>query len=175
MVNAEQEITITPVKVLNYGSLTMTSLSPSQELPPEMKCQVTCEASGRESKSLGERNPRSLSLFGVKEGRRIGHGGPGKVWFCYLLNPQLKVFPQLFSLSHWLLFLCYFFIFLKYIYLFIFWLCWVFVAARGLSLVVESGGYSSLWCVGFSLWWLLLLRSTGSRCAGFSSCVTRAQ
>ena len=29
---------------------------------------------------------------------------------------------------------------------------------------------SLLWCVGFSLWWLLLLRSTGSRHAGFSSC-----
>ena len=57
------------------------------------------------------------------------------------------------------------------IYLFIlfiyFWLRWVFVAARGLSLVVVSGGYSSLQCAGFSLWWLLLLRSTGSRHAGF--------
>ena len=28
---------------------------------------------------------------------------------------------------------------------------------------------SSLWCAGFSLWWLLLLRSTGSRRAGFSN------
>ena len=34
---------------------------------------------------------------------------------------------------------------------------------RGLSLVAVSGGYSSLRCAGFSLWWLLLLRSTGSR------------
>ena len=57
-----------------------------------------------------------------------------------------------------------FVLFLVLINLFIyFWLCWVSVAARGLSLVVVSGGYSSLWCVGFSLWWLLLLRSTGSR------------
>ena len=40
----------------------------------------------------------------------------------------------------------------------------------GLSLVAVSGGSSSLWCVGFSLRWLLLLRSTGSRRAGFSSC-----
>ena len=31
-----------------------------------------------------------------------------------------------------------------------------------------------MWCVGFSLQWLLLLRSTGSRCAGFSSCGSRA-
>ena len=29
--------------------------------------------------------------------------------------------------------------------------------------------------VGFSSRWLLLLRSTGSRCAGFSSCGTWAQ
>ena len=46
---------------------------------------------------------------------------------------------------------------------FYFWLCWVFVAARGLSLVAASGGYSSLRCAGFSSQWLLLLRSTGSR------------
>ena len=33
----------------------------------------------------------------------------------------------------------------KFIYLiYLFWLCWVFVAARRLSLVVASGGYSSL-------------------------------
>ena len=51
----------------------------------------------------------------------------------------------------------------------------VFVAARGLSLVAASGGYSSLWCTGFSLRWLLLLWSTGSRLSGFSSCGTRAQ
>ena len=46
------------------------------------------------------------------------------------------------------------------------WLPWVFVAAHGLSLAVVSGGYSSLWCTGFSLRWLLLLRSTGSKHAG---------
>ena len=53
---------------------------------------------------------------------------------------------------------------------FFFWLYWVFVAARRLSLVAASRGYSSLRCVSFSLWWLLLLRSTGSRCMGLSSC-----
>ena len=56
-----------------------------------------------------------------------------------------------------------------------FWLHWVFVAVRGLSLVVASGGYSSLRCAGFSLQWLLLLRSMGSRHVGFSSCGTQAQ
>ena len=60
----------------------------------------------------------------------------------------------------------------SFIYL---WLHWVLVAARGLSLVAASGGYSSLWCEGFSLLWLLLLWSKGSRGAGFSSCGTRAQ
>ena len=69
-----------------------------------------------------------------------------------------------------------FFFLNKFIYVFIyFWLRWVFVAARGLSLVVVSGGYSSLWCAGFSLRWLLFLWSTGSRRAGFSSCGTWAQ
>ena len=68
--------------------------------------------------------------------------------------------------------------FLKKIYLFIlficFWLCWVFLAACVLSLVAASGGYSLLQCVDFSLRWLLLLRSTGSRHAGFRSCGSRA-
>ena len=41
--------------------------------------------------------------------------------------------------------------------------------ALRLSLVVVSGVYSSLQCTGFSLQWLLLLQSTGYRCAGFSS------
>ena len=39
----------------------------------------------------------------------------------------------------------------------------------GLSLVAASRGHSLLRCVGFSL------QSMGSRCAGFSSCGTRAQ
>ena len=42
-----------------------------------------------------------------------------------------------------------------------FWLCWVFVAAHGLSLVAASGGCS-------------VLRSTGCTRAGFSSCGSRA-
>ena len=39
---------------------------------------------------------------------------------------------------------------------------------------MASRGYSSLRRVGFSLQWLLLLRSVDSRHAGFSSCGTRA-
>ena len=57
--------------------------------------------------------------------------------------------------------------FFKNLFLFIyFWLCWVFVSVRGLSLVVASGGHSSSRCAGLSLSQPLFLRSTGSRCAG---------
>ena len=45
----------------------------------------------------------------------------------------------------------------------------VFVAMHRLSLVVASGGYSLLWCLGFSLRWLLSW-SSDSRHTGFSSC-----
>ena len=66
------------------------------------------------------------------------------------------------------------FYFLKKIYLFIYlWLYCVFIVVCGLSLVAASGGLlSSLWCGGFSLWWLFLLQSMGSRCAVFSGCGT---
>ena len=60
-------------------------------------------------------------------------------------------------------------------FVFFFWLRWVFVAAHGLSVIATNGGYSSMRCTGFSLRWLLLLWITGTRCAGFSSCGSRAQ
>ena len=46
---------------------------------------------------------------------------------------------------------------------------------QAFSFTRVSGGYSQLRCAGFSLRWLLQLRSTGSRRAGFSSCSRRAQ
>ena len=55
-----------------------------------------------------------------------------------------------------------------------FWMRWVFVAARGLSLVATSEGLSLLRYVSFSLQWLLLLQSMNSRRVGFSSCGARA-
>ena len=64
-----------------------------------------------------------------------------------------------------------FFFFFLFIY---FWLRWVFVAARGLSPVAASGGYSSLQCADFSLRWPFLLQSTSSRSVGFSSCGSQA-
>ena len=57
---------------------------------------------------------------------------------------------------------------------FFFWPRWVFIAARRLSPVGESGGHSLLRCTGFSLRWPLPLRSIGSRCTGFSSCGSQA-
>ena len=63
-----------------------------------------------------------------------------------------------------------FFFFNKFIYLFV---CFI-MAARGLSLVAASGGYSLLWCAGFSLRWLLFSQSTGSRRPGSRSCGTWA-
>ena len=57
-----------------------------------------------------------------------------------------------------------FFFFKKFIYLiyFIFGCTGSLLPHAGSFLVAVSGGYSSLWCAGFSLRWLLLLRSAGS-------------
>ena len=72
--------------------------------------------------------------------------------------------------------LTFIFLFYKFIYF-----IYLFLAALGLHCCVRAfyscgeWGYSSLRCVGFSLRWLLLLRSTGSRHAGFSSCGVQAQ
>ena len=67
--------------------------------------------------------------------------------------------------------------FLKFFKIYLFYLILAALAllccARGFTLVSESGGYSSLRCVGL-LRWLLLLWSTGSRRAGFSSCGSQA-
>ena len=59
--------------------------------------------------------------------------------------------------------------------IYLFCLRCVFAAAGRLSLVAASRGSSSLWCAGFSLRWLLVAGSTGSRHTGFSSCGTWAQ
>ena len=103
----------------------------------------------------------------------LGHSLPPHWGHLSMNGAVLPPSPALFVLQDTSLS---FFFFLKESTLFIyFWLCWVFVAAHGLSLVVASGGYSLLPCAGFSLQWLLLLRSTGSRHVGFSSCGTQAQ
>ena len=85
----------------------------------------------------------------------------------------------------------FFFFFFSLFSLFIyFWLCWVFVAARRLSLVAASGGHTLLRCGGFSCcraralgaWASVLAACRLSSCGtwalglvGFSSCGSRAQ
>ena len=75
-------------------------------------------------------------------------------WFANIL---LRIFVSMFISGIGLLFPL-----LKKIYL---WLCWIFIAMYGVSLQ----------CIGFWLWWLLLLQSIGSQPAGFSSCRMWAQ
>ena len=53
----------------------------------------------------------------------------------------------------------------------LFTICWAGSSLmQGISLPAVRGGDCSLQCTGFSLQWLLLLQSTGSRRAGFRSC-----
>ena len=61
-----------------------------------------------------------------------------------LLRPAAGM--DLVSLISFFLILDYFFKLIN-----LFWLCWVFIAARGNSLVAASRGYSSLRCAGSSL------------------------
>ena len=98
---------------------------------------------------------------GLAEAALCSHSISITVLSCFAIEP---------SSMHILYMFCFFLN--KFIY---FWLRWFFVAAWGLSLVAASEGYSLLLCAGFSLRWLLFLWSTGSRCAGFSSCGMRAQ
>ena len=60
----------------------------------------------------------------------------------------------------------FFFFFFNFLFIYLFRLCWVFVSVRGLSPVAASGGHSSSRCAGLPPSRPLLLRSTGSRCAG---------
>ena len=70
-----------------------------------------------------------------------------------------------------ILFFNYFFkIYFIYLFLAVLGLC---CCAWAFSSCGEQG-YSLLPCAGFSLQWLLLLQSTGSRCVGFSRCGTQA-
>ena len=85
--------------------------------------------------------------------------------FCWIYNFWLAIFfPYHKDVSPWShLHGFWKHVFFLWLNLFIyFWLCWVFVAVYRLSLVAMSGNYSSLWCLGFLLQWLLLLQSTDS-------------
>ena len=58
--------------------------------------------------------------------------------------------------------------------LFIYWLHWVFVPVRGLSLQ-DKGEQGLFFFAVHELWWLLLLQSMGYSHTGFSSCRFHAQ
>ena len=60
------------------------------------------------------------------------------------------------------------------LFLFIyFWLCWVFISVRGLSLVAASGDHSSSRCAGLSLLWPLVAKHR-LQTRRLSSCGSRA-
>ena len=89
------------------------------------------------------------------------------------LYPSSNNYSFPFSPSPWIP-LAYFFFFSKFIYLFIFGCVGSSLLLAGF-LFAARGGYSLLRCVGFSLWWLLLLWRMGSRHMGFSSCGMQTQ
>ena len=74
---------------------------------------------------------------------------------------SMMFFPRVFF------FLDYWFLFKKNIYLFL--IAPSLFAGCGLSLVVANWSCPWLWYMGFSLWWLSMLQSTGCRCMGLGS------
>ena len=60
----------------------------------------------------------------------------------------------------------YYRLYLNYLFIYLYLAVLSLLCCTGSSLVAVSRGYRSLQCVGFSLWWLLLLQSTGSRAYG---------
>ena len=132
--------------------------SPASGTQEHLSCGGDAQSPG-----LQEKGKKKELVFG--EEVRGGLGGQAGKSSLTRRGAAGVAGPRFFSFLKKLISLIYFY----------FWLRWVFVAARRLSLVVASRGCSSLRCVGFSLRWLLLLRSTGSRHVGFSSCGTQAQ
>ena len=107
---------------------------------------------------LSLHNKLAFSLFfseGRKKWQQIAHSEKHE-GACLIPEPEfLSIF-------------IYFFFKFLFIYLFLamLGLC---CCARAFSSCGERG-LLFVWCMGFSLWWLLLLQSMGSRCTGFSSC-----
>ena len=99
-----------------------------------------------------------------------------------LVNKTCFIFdqPATFQQNHIFLTILYLIVFLlknKFIYLFIFGCVGSSLLHMGFLQLRREGAtlHCGAWASHFSLRWLLLLRSTGSRCAGFSSCGTWAQ
>ena len=93
---------------------------------------------------------------------------PTKQWqviplpnFVFQRQLTTKKDPSAYGLDYpFFLFVCLLFFFYLCIY---FWLCWVFVAARGFSPVAASRDYSLGVVCGLLVWWVLLLLSIGYR------------
>ena len=98
-------------------------------------------------------------MYRLKNLKLVGMGKRGRGW-----EKSIPVTERIFS-----------FLKIYFIIYFSFGCVGSLLLRAGFSLVAESRGYSSLRCAGFSLRWLLLLWSTGSRRVGFSSCGTWAQ
>ena len=112
--------------------------------------------------------------YGLKSWNEWGKGDGTYQHDIYHISRAGTTFPNLLNiyLSHYVVFWGVFFSFLiLFIY---FLLCLVFSATHGFCLAVVSGATLQLWCAGFSLLGLLLLRSTGTRHKGFSCCGTQA-
>ena len=100
-----------------------------------------------------------------------------KVEFISLKMPPLLHYPLFIYLFLWKLVdlqccvnFCLLFFNVTCVYLFVsLWLCWVFTAVRAFLQLWWAEVTLWLWCVDFSLWWLLLPWSVGCRHAGFSS------
>ena len=58
------------------------------------------------------------------------------------MNGRHGIHPQ--QSGSWVVLLMFVFCFFLNLFIIYFWLCWVFVSVRGLSLVVASGGHSSI-------------------------------
>ena len=112
----------------------------------------------QKKKKMGEWVGRRITFCLAEDSVSLTHFPLPDSYFFSGLNSDI--------ISCWRSFLFSFSFFNDLFFFFSFWLCWVFVAACRLSLFAASGVYSSLRCVGFSLQWLLLLRSIGSRCVG---------
>ena len=100
---------------------------------------------------LLSRITRSCGLKGSNVGRNIKEpaGYFKAIWYVWCLGPEPRILHYFGCAGPSLL-------------------------CPGISLVVVGQGCSSSQCMGFSLWWLLLLWSTGSRCSGFRSCAWQA-
>ena len=94
-------------------------------------------------------------------------------WFCSwkcFAHAKLRTNIQIFLAIREI----YSFLFCMYLFLGVFLFLKIFIYlfayAGSLLLVRARRGYSSLWYMGFSLLWILLLRSTSSERARFSTC-----